>query len=158
MSEIDDLVEGLWRRLRDVIMVAERVETFAFGATETGPATLRLDAAEAEALARDVVVRALRTAGDPLNWSILERAAASAEEGAALDEAAGALGIPRLVVSERVSELMQAGLAMRALDTDRVHATAAGLALVSLAGVAAAALAERVRKARGAEGNGLPVL
>lgn len=149
------IADGLWSRVRDVILVAERIETFAFK-QEDGPAKMSLDEQDASELSRDLILRALLAAGDRLNHAILERA--RADEGAALDELSSDLGAPRLVVAERVSALMTVGLARRALDSDRVFATAAGAAIVALIDEVGRDVAARLTKARGRKPDGLPLL
>lgn len=157
MSDIGaGLADGLWRRLRDVILVAERIDTFAFQ-DAVAPERIAFDPAEAEALAADFTIRALASAADPLNWRILAACAAN-DQGATLGALAEDLGVPRLVVSERVVELLQAGLVVRALDEDRAQATAAGAALVTLVAGVTSELSARIQKARGETGtNGLPI-
>ncbi|MGH2830037.1 MAG: hypothetical protein ACRDJM_06095 [Actinomycetota bacterium] len=140
----DELAQGLWRRVRDVILVAERVDGFVFGPGEAPREAVA--PGEEESFARDVVLRALQTASDPVNWQILD--AAGAEEPARLADLAAALGLPKLVVAERANDLVQAGLATRALDIEAVHATAAGSALSALVRDASVTLAQTIVKAR----------
>jgi hypothetical protein len=45
-------------------------------------------------------------------------------------ELEGAAGLGRLALAERVSDLVQVGLAARNIDTDQVQGTAAGAVLV----------------------------
>jgi predicted transcriptional regulator len=122
-----ELAAGLWRRLRDVILVAERIETFSF-AEEAASAPEPMGAAEARALAMDFVVRALHEVGDPDGWRLLARIVDS-PEGASIGELADILDRPRLATVERVNALVQAGLVQRALDVDKALATVAGEAL-----------------------------
>ncbi|HEX9713946.1 MAG TPA: hypothetical protein VGB52_15495 [Actinomycetota bacterium] len=162
-ADLEALAKGLWGRLRDVLLVAERIESFSFTADADEPERAAVSEADADAVATDFVLRALRAASERTAWTILERTADAQNEGVALEDLAAALGLPRLVVSERVSDLLQIGLAARALDTDRVFATPAGLELVRVVRSVAGGLSERVRKARRAEGgkvrgDGLPIL
>lgn len=156
---------GLWRRLRDVILVAERVEHYAFGGAAE-PGRRALAEGEAGELATEFVLRALRAAGDRTSWRILARAA-EPPQGAALEDLAAELGIPRLAVAERANDLLQSGLVARALDADRVVATQAGIELVALVRETAAALAAEAERPAGAlrdgheeggERRGLPLL
>lgn len=154
MSEFDPagMADGLWKRLRDVILVAERVDTFVFGPGQGDELPkVELDARSATMIARDFVLRSLRAVSDGVNFSILE--AAAGEDGIEAVDLAAALGLPILVVSERVGELMQTGLAAKALDTGRVYATGAGIQAVSLVRQIAERLAETAVRARGPEGS-----
>ncbi|HVL90208.1 MAG TPA: winged helix-turn-helix domain-containing protein [Actinomycetota bacterium] len=153
------LADGLWKRLRDVILVAERVDTFVFGPGDTGelPKVI-LTEQEAATVATDFVQRALAAACDRTNFRILE--AASADDGIAAADLAATLSLPVLVVSERVGDLLQTGLVSKALDTGRVYATAAGMQTVALVRDVAGRLAKTALKARGENGSNheLPVL
>lgn len=149
MSEFDPalLADGLWRRLRDVILVSERIDTFAFGPDpEDGARRVSLTDADARAISVEFVLRALRSAGDRTNYLILERACTA--EGVGADDLANELGVPRLAIAERVADLLQAGLAVRALDSDRVHATPAGEQVAALVRESAARLAATAGRAR----------
>lgn len=161
MSAFDPtaMADGLWKRLRDVILVAERVDTFVFGPGEGGDLPkVALDEEEAGAIATDFVLRSLRAASDRVNFAILD--AASGEDGIEAAELAARLQLPILVVSERVGELLQTGLAAKALDTGRVYATGAGMQAVELVKQTAERLAGTTLRARGPNGsmNELPVL
>ncbi|MEX2557922.1 MAG: hypothetical protein WEB06_20110 [Actinomycetota bacterium] len=161
---VEQLADGLWRRLRDVILVAERIETYSFTESDA-PRHEPLGSAEAVAVATDQVVRALREAGDPDGWRLLARVA-DTQEGVPLDELAAMLDRPRLATVERVNALVQAGLAQRALDLDRVFATMAGDALIGLVRAVASRLGDQAALFRpearaaqgGGSGDGLPLL
>lgn len=137
----EQLAAGLWRRLRDVMLVAERIETYSFTEREEPPNAAPVGE-EAEALATDVIVRALHDAGDPDGWRLLSMIA-DRGEGAPLVELAQMLGRPRLAVVERVNGLVQAGLVQRALDLDRALATPAGEVIVRFVRDSATRLGER---------------
>lgn len=153
------MADGLWKRLRDVILVAERVDTFVFGPGEGGDLPkVVLDETEANAIATDFVLRAIRAATDRTNFLILD--AGSADDGVSASDLALATGLPLLVVSERVGDLLQAGLATKALDAGRVYSTAAGMQAVAMVKHAAERLATTMLRARGPNGSDheLPVL
>lgn len=161
MSEFDPatLAGGLWKRLRDVILVAERVDTFVFGPGDGGDLPkVVLSEEEAAAIATDFVQRALAAACDRTNFMILE--AAAGDDGIASGDLAAALSLPVLVVSERVGDLLQTGLVSKAMDSGRVYTTAAGLQAVALVRAVAEQLAKNALKARGENGSNheLPVL
>jgi hypothetical protein len=155
------IAAGLWRRLRDVILVAERIEDYTFGSEDASEKHAALREGEAAAVARDLTLRAFRAATEAMNWQILSSAAES-DDGVPIDTLCERCGLPRLAVTERMNELIQAGLCIRAIDVDRILVTDAGVALVALLGSISADLASRAERAPGRErtngDHGLPLL
>lgn len=148
--ELARVADGLWLRVRDVILAERRLGRFAFAPEAPAPGgdrgPLAALAAEVEAparLARDVTLRALAAASDPINCRIL-----SGLDGRAvtLVEMAGQVGLPGLALTERVNALVQAGLAARDLEQEAVVPTAAGEGLAHLVDALAGSLAERLRR------------
>ncbi len=147
---IGELAEGLWRRLRDVLLAERRLESFTFapeteGARAASPGRLAALAADDSAiadLARDLTLRALAAATDGVNYRVL---ACLGSEPVGLDAVARALGLPPLAVSERVHALAQLGLASRTLEQDGVGETVAGRGLVRLVETLGGELAARCR-------------
>lgn len=129
------LGKALAARLRDLEATVERYGAYAFAPGQPAPPPA-LEPGEAGPAARELVLRALRVVGDPSAYSVLRRLA---EGDAPLSELAELLGVPRLVAWERVNDLVQAGLAARALEGDRAGLTPAGQALVELVEEAAEA-------------------
>lgn len=120
---IDALAEGLWGRLRDTILALRRLETFTFAPENSGETTewlpaLLKDPRLLDKVATEVVLRALRTGAEAVNFHILTHLAGG--NPVSLAELAEATGLPRLVVSERVNDLVQVGLAGRDLEKDAV--------------------------------------
>ncbi len=94
-----------------------------------------------EEAAREMLLRALRLAGDPVNFAILERLGEL--EPVELADLVAATGLGRLAVSERVHDLAQTGLAVRELVNDEVRGTELTSAVCGWVGaVARAAAAE----------------
>ncbi len=122
---LDDLSSALALRLRDIARMLDRLDRLESGTGEW--LTLQDDAAMKEA-AREMTLRALRIAADPINFAILEYLAT--HSSAPLADLETATGLGRLALSERVSDLVQVGLAGRNIDTDHVQATPAGAAVV----------------------------
>jgi hypothetical protein len=153
-APLEVLADGLWRRLRDVILTERRLERFAFAPeTAEGPPPERLDvvlddAVAVDGLARDLTLRALAAAAETLNARLL---AAVGGEPVGLAELARALDLPWLALSERVNGLAQVGLAARDLEHDRVSGTPAGRGMLLLLDAIVAAVAARCR----AEAGGL---
>jgi DNA-binding MarR family transcriptional regulator len=79
--------------------------------------------------ARELVLRALRMMGDPLQYRALLRLR---ESDADLGALAALLDLPRLAVWERVNDLVQAGLVARSHEADQAGLSAVGQALVEL--------------------------
>lgn len=156
-AALDALAEGLWLRLRDVVLAAARLDAFNFAPEVPTPAPapgwvrrIADDGAALDASVLDLVRRAVAAGADPVNWRILERLDGR-DEGMALVELAAAAGLPPLALAERVSDLVQVGLAAHVLERGAVQVTAAGRAWLRLV----EALGARVgRKARA----GLPGL
>jgi hypothetical protein len=155
MSVVDDVAEGLWRRLRDVLRAERRLEAFAFtpecppaggGAPGRLEALLADDAALA-GLAREVALRALAAGADPITYRMLGCLGGGP---VAVDDMARATGLAPLAVSERVNALSQLGLAVRELENDAVAEAPAGRGLVALVDGIAAGLAARCRAGAGA--------
>lgn len=86
--------------------------------------------AECEEVATEMILRALRTGAETVNYRILTRL--SREGSLSVAELMAVSGLGRLSVLERVNDLTQAGLASRALESDRVQATRLTVGLVGL--------------------------
>jgi hypothetical protein len=130
-----DLGKALGARLAEVEAALERYGAFAFSPGQEAPPGSgdRIEAA------RDLVLRALRAATDPVNAALLRRLATGDATLAVLGEA---VALPRLAVWERVNELLAVGLVGRSLEADAAGLTAAGVAMVALCEDAARAAAE----------------
>jgi hypothetical protein len=85
---------------------------------------------ELDAPAREMFLRALRAAGDPINFEIL----AMLEEfnPVELPAVMERTGLHRVAASERVNDLAQAGLCVREMINDEIRGTTLGVALVAL--------------------------
>ena len=125
---MDALVRGLWGRLRDTILALRRLETFTFAPENPGVGTewlrtLLEDPGVLDEVATEATLRALRAGAEAVNFRILTRLADGGT--VPLAELAESTGLARLVLSERVSDLVQVGLAGRDLEKDAALATAA---------------------------------
>ena len=120
--------KAIGARLEEIEATIERVRTFAF---EPDAAATRPAVVEGESLenARELVLRALRTLGDPLHYRTLLHLR---DGDSSLDELAALLDLPRLAMWERVNDLVQAGLVARSLEADQAGLSAAGQAFVEL--------------------------
>lgn len=98
---------------------------------ESGTGRFRQDlAADKESrnrAAEDAVLRVLRMAADPVNYRILDELARSAQVSTV--DLSQRVGLPRLAIEERVSDLVSAGLAAKVFSSGRIAGTDAGAAL-----------------------------
>jgi len=137
--DIPLVAKGLAARIADVEATLQRYASFAFR-TDAAPASAAGTGGDAPAVARDLVRRALAALADPLNDRLVRRLA---EGDATLAELADVAALPRLVVWERVNDLVQVGLVRHALEGDRAGLTVAGAALADLVDELAAEIAEQ---------------
>ena len=85
----------------------------------------------------DSVLRMLRMAADPVNFRVLESLARSSH--VTTTALSVTIGLPRLAVEERISDLVSAGLAAKVFASGQVAGTDTGAALVGLVREAVAA-------------------
>jgi hypothetical protein len=146
--DVEALAEGLWLRLREVILAERGLERFAFAPEAPVPGAvqaltaLAADPDARRGLARDMVLRALAAAADPASFGILAMLAPG--EPVPLAELGRRLGLPALAVAERLSALAQVGLAARDLERDAALATPAGRRVAALVEALGAALHARL--------------
>ncbi|MDP3983755.1 MAG: winged helix-turn-helix domain-containing protein, partial [Acidimicrobiia bacterium] len=76
------------------------------------------------------VLRALRMASDPLSFRVLDQL--MDHSPMSTSDLAIAVGLPRLAVEERISDLVSAGLASKLSSRGQVAGTQAGEALVAV--------------------------
>jgi hypothetical protein len=124
---LDDLSLALAIRLRDVARMLDRLDRLESG---TGEWMRAQGGAELREAAAEMALRALRLAADPINFGLL----ACLAGGGALPmaELEKSSGLARLALSERISDLVQVGLALHNIELGQVQSTAAGFALVGL--------------------------
>jgi hypothetical protein len=118
------LADGVASRMDELEAALARYASFAFEPTEGHPSPP--EEGDAHAFARELVLRALRTVSDPLNYRILARLTVG---DATLVDLSRLVDLPHLAAWEQVNDLVQAGLAARSLRGDGAGVTAAGRAL-----------------------------
>jgi|GEM_PF-1132247 len=143
MSEVSAAIaEDLWQRFRLLAMVIDRTDSFV-GMAPAGAAIENLSDEQAPSrwlhalannhdevttIAGDLVVRAFRIALEPTNFAILlqlrEQLAVS------LPDLMQATQLNRLSLNERINDLIQAGLAVKDVQTGQVQGTKAAEAIV----------------------------
>ncbi len=132
---------ALAERLAQIEAAARRFDAFAFE-PEAEPPPEALGPGERLGATRDLLLRVLAVASDPLSYAMLLRLV---EGDAPLGELAALVRLPRLSAWERVNDLVQVGLVRRSLERDAAGLTEMGRTLV----VAVEAAAE----AGGGEGD-----
>jgi DNA-binding HxlR family transcriptional regulator len=125
---VDSLSTALRRRLVDVGAAEERLNSFVVeSGTDLAPPP---DSADSEPDAvRDLMLRALRCVSDPANYVLLRRLS---QGDARSGELASVVQLPWRAVAERIADLVQVGLAVRAVPEGVMGATDAGRGLVEL--------------------------
>jgi len=118
---------GLAGRLRLLAAALDRLDRLESGSGEWLSSFAGLELAEAAAA---LTLRALQTSADPANLAIL--AALAEDDSLTVGQLIETTGIGRLVLSERLNDLVQIGMATRMIDTDHAQITAAGAGLVKL--------------------------
>jgi hypothetical protein len=144
MSEISvAIAEDLWQRFRLLAMVIDKTDSFV-GMTPAGGTIENLtdeqtpsrwlhalanNHGEVRAIAGDLVLRALRVALEPANFTILLKL--REQPAVSFPELMQATQLNRLSLGERVNDLIQAGLAMKDMQTGQAQGTKAAEALVT---------------------------
>lgn len=121
--------DGVVARLRTLLLVfdrQDRLETaqefVGWLAEETNPERLAEHS-------RELLLRALRVAGDPINYRVLSLL--DPIEPAGLSELMELTGLGRVALSERLNDMVQTGLAVREMVNDHVRGTDLGAGLTS---------------------------
>lgn len=124
--DLEALASAFRKRLADVRAAADKLRAFSFEPGEPMPETGPDD--DADAL-RDLVLRALARASDPVNYALI-RHLYRGDSGT--KELAEAASLPATAVKERVSDLVQVGLVARSQRGDGAGLTLGGRVLVEL--------------------------
>jgi DNA-binding HxlR family transcriptional regulator len=124
---INQIAGGLSGRLRSLVMTQDRLDRLESGSGQWRSSYV---AGELDESAAFLTLRVLHTVSDPMNFTILRLLAAAASQPipALMAEA----GVGRLVLAERLNDLVQVGLVTRLIDTDQAQITAAGASMVHL--------------------------
>jgi len=157
MTEPDDTLEqaakaiagSLWERFRLLALAVDRAESFVGMAPGGGPLgelaaagrsveALAHNPEEIRVVAQELVLRAFRAALEPTNLALLK--ALREEPSTASSELAAATGLSRLLLHERINDLIQAGLVAKDVQADSVQPTGAVAPLVDFMDRVTAAL------------------
>jgi hypothetical protein len=128
---------GIARRVADIEAALVLQQSFVFVPGE--PAADEHPVDDAAAVAEHLVLRALRTAADPINYRLLGQLR---DDDTSLTTLSHRLGLSRIITWERVNDLIQCGLVGRSVEQDLIGLSAAGQELVAFisATVSAASL------------------
>ncbi len=144
LSPIDNvtatIAAGLAGRMRLLAQSLDRLDRLESG---SGAWLSRFDVDELPFAAEDLTLRGLRTAADPTNFSILKTIALV--DSQSIDAVMSATGLGRLVLSERLNDLVQVGFVARLIDTDHAQITGAGAGVVQLVEALAAEVSAQFR-------------
>ncbi len=130
MATWEVLGKAVGSRIVDVQTAIDRQATFVVGLNDPPPDV----EADAESVAREFVLRALRASADATNYRIM---LTLTDEDLAFRELCTRIDLGHAAVWERVNDLIQSGLVARALEHDRTGLTPAGQGLVEFIETAA---------------------
>lgn len=137
---IKNIADGLSGRLRSLVMAQDRLDRLESGSGQwrSGFVSDELDES-----AEFLTLRVMHTASDPLNLTILQSLATA--DSLPIPSLMAKAGVGRLVLSERLNDLVQVGLVIRLIDTDHAQITAAGAGIVDLVNQIASQIRETFR-------------
>ncbi|NNJ13416.1 hypothetical protein EKD04_024115 [Chloroflexales bacterium ZM16-3] len=146
---ISNLSAGLAGRLRGLAAAIDRLDRLESG---SGGWLAEFATGELDEAAEDITLRAMRTSSDVACFAVLSSLGGS--ESRSLSELMAATGMGRLLLAERLNDLVQVGLAARMIDTDHAQVTAAGEAMLQLIELLASGAAARYRAGARSRGSG----
>ena len=126
-NDLDVLAQTLASRLKAIARMVSRLDRLEAG---TGGWLPGQSEADLEAAAQGMILRALRVAADEHNFVLLAFISGDESRSVASVEKIGSMN--RMLLSERLNDLVQVGLITREIDTDHVQATGAGRAMANI--------------------------
>lgn len=118
---LDAVVRGLTDRVRTLVLAMDRQDRLETAGEFVGWLEDQAKTGRLTEVTQEMLLRALRVASDPINLGMLRRLDPLVAVGIA--DLVRQTGLTRVAVSERVNDLVQAGLATRELIGDEVRAT-----------------------------------
>lgn len=118
---VDSVQHGVAARLRTLLLSLDRQDRLETAQEFVGWLAGQMDANQLEEHSREILLRALRVAGDPINFQIL--ALLDRIDPIDIPELMRSTRLSRVAVSERVNDLVQTGLAVREMVNDQVRGT-----------------------------------
>lgn len=152
MTASEPLVQGLADRLRNLVLAMDRLDRLETAGELAGWLGREREDGRLPEHARELLLRVLRTAADPVNFRLL--AALDPLQAVALTELMEEVGLTRVAASERVNDLVQVGLAAREMVGDQIRGTALASGLVELVEEVSGEAGERLRRELGGAADG----
>ena len=112
---------GIVARLRTLLLVLDRQDRLETAQAFAGWLEGESKPDRLTDHAREILLRALKVAGDPVNYTILRQL--DPIEPVEIPELMRQTRLSRVAVSERVNDLVQTGLAVREMINDQVRGT-----------------------------------
>jgi DNA-binding HxlR family transcriptional regulator len=131
----DAIVCGVTARLRTLLLAFDRQDRLETAHEFVGWLAGEASADQLESHALELLLRALRVAGDSTNFRILRELDSIDPVG--IGELMRSTGLSRVAVSERVNDMVQTGLAVREMVNDQVRGTDLSAGLRELVNAAA---------------------
>ncbi len=141
-ADTDPIVDGLVARAKNLLRALDRQDRLETAGEFAGWLERQRQGGGLADTGREILLRALKAASDPVNYRILQRL--DPLDAVDLPALMAAAGLERVAVSERVNDLVQAGLASRELIGDEIRGTPLSTGLVALVEGLAAAAGERL--------------
>ena len=140
----EEMVEGVAARTRLLLRALDREDRLETAGAFVGWLGREAEQGRLPEAAREVFLKALRAAGDPVGYRILALLdpLTPASQHALMERT----GLSRVALVERVHDLVQAGLASRELIGDEVRATPLAVGLRALVEETASAAGESLRR------------
>ena len=138
----DGILQGLTDRLRTLLRVMDRQDRLETASAFVGWLDGEVAAGRPPDAARELLLRALRVAGDALNYRIL--GALDPDEGLGVAALMPKTGLDRVALSERVNDLVQVGLAAWDPVGEEVRATPLATGLRALVEMVARRAGDRL--------------
>lgn len=143
--DLEPIVEGLVDRVKNLLSALDRQDRLETAREFVGWLDRQRRGTGLADAGREILLRALKAASDPLNYEILRRL--DPLEAIELPALMRLSGLGRVAASERVHDLVQAGLASRELIGDQIRGTALATGLVTLIESLAGRSGERLARA-----------
>lgn len=120
----DSVRHGLAARLRTLLLVFDRQDRLETAQEFVGWLAEHSDPQDLADHAREILLRAFRVAGDPINFEILARL--DRIDPVSIADLMRTTRLSRVAVSERINDMVQTGLAVREMVNDHVRGTDLG--------------------------------
>lgn len=143
-GDIEDIVAGLSDRARNLLRAFDRYDRLETAEVFVGWLEGERENGRLAETAREILLRALKVASDPINFKILEQL--DPIEAVELPALMALTGLARVAVSERVHDLVQTGLAAREMIGDQIRGTSLSAGILGLVDRIAVETGERLER------------